>query len=323
MWLKRISLLIIIVGVYVSVMVNYPTPGLKACGYQTVLDWYARITASRVGISILYDPGLRDLSGSLPGGNIAAVIPGGSEDYPALLDSIIKQGYRAVVECSALDAWHTSGIGQKYLEKMSSRTYRVVVFDGGHHLPTLGMAPDIIIIPATNGYAAHASMQDGMRTEVVTDLAREAGCPVVVASVSRWGLVKAGPSLRGITARIIAAANPAPIRERNFKPRASGRVSSCGGMAFAYVNDVYLKKQAALIEDLDQAGLSGVHKICLAFDYHYTDIASADDYCIRLSRRCHIPVVRVNEPVNVANAIISFGVGEDELPQPGYNIEND
>jgi len=320
MSLKRFYLSVIVIAIYAAIMVNYPTPGLKALGYQSALNWYGAACANRININILSQPGLRVLN-EPRNTRVAAVIPGGSTDYPRLLDGFLQQGYQAVVECSALDAWHTTADGQRYLEKMRNSTYRVVVFDGGHHLPTLGLAPDIIIIPVTNGYAAHASMIDGIRAQVVVDLAQEAGCPAVIASVPRWGLVKAGTSLRMITNRIIAH-SPAPGPKTAFNVQASPGISCYGGICFAYVSRGYLENLSSLIKQLDSLGIQDIHKIYLAFDYRYTDPISADQYCNSLIRCCRIPVVRVNEPVKVANAILPWGVGEDELPQPGHNSKD-
>ncbi len=250
MFLKRISLLIIIIGVYTNVMVNHPSSGMKALGYQQVLDLYGGISAGVLEIRIVHQPGLRVIK-EAHGDKVAAVIPGRETDYPLLLDSFIKQGYRAVVECSALDAWHTTAAGQKYLEKMQKNSYRVVIFDGGHHLPTLGLAPDIIIIPLTHGYAAHSYMLDAIRAPVVAELAEEAGCMAVIATVPRWGLVKAEPSLTRITERIIADSPPAAVRSV-FKPKAAHGVSLSNGICFAFVDREYLEDQTALTRMIDK-----------------------------------------------------------------------
>jgi len=320
MFLKRIYLLIIVAAIYMAVMVEHPSPVLKDLGYRQVLNCYGKVCARRVEITILSQPGLRVLK-DLHSDRIVAVIPGGDTDYPRQLSGFLEQGCQAVVECSALDAWHTTASGQIYLQKMRYDTYRVVVFDGGHHLPTLGLAPDIIIMPLTHGYAAHASTVDGIRAKVVADLAREAGCPAGIACVPRWGLVKAAPSLSRITARIIAE-SPVSGSQTPFMPRACREVSIYGGLCFAYIDREYVQNQTILIRQLDKLNANSIHKICLAFDYRYTDITSADEYCRALSRRCQVPVVRVNEPVKVASAILPWRVGKDELPQSGYNTEN-
>lgn len=320
MSLKRVYLLLIIIGIYTALMVNYPTPSLKALGYQAALNWYGAVCARQVNISILAQPGLRELPGPHNTG-VAAVIPGGSIDYPRLLDGFLQQGIQAVVECSALDAWHTTAQGRSYLAKMRGSTYRTVVFDGGHHLPTLGLAPDIIILPVTNGYAAHAKMMDGISARAVVDLAREAGCPAVIAAVPRWGLVKAETSLAMITKRIIVNSPTSGVKKA-IKVRALPGISSYGGIAFAYIGRDYLENRAGLIGQLDKLGMPNIHKIYLAFDYRYTDSLSADRYCAAVSRCCQLPVLRVNEPVKVANAILPWGVGRHELSQPGHSFEN-
>ncbi|MGE5389670.1 MAG: hypothetical protein ACM3PE_01265 [Deltaproteobacteria bacterium] len=320
MFLKRICLFIISAGIYTSIMVNHPSPALKELGYQQALNSYGGVCADRLEISILYQPGVRRLNGAY-NGKIAAIIPGGSIDYPRLLDRFLEQGCRAIVECSALDAWHTTEDGQKYLKKMHGRAYRVVVFDGGHHLPTLGLAPDIIVMPVTNGYAAHSRALDGIRAQVVSELAREAGCRAVVASVPRWGLVKAEPSLIRITERIIAD-SPVSDNEIVFRPRATDGASCSQGICFAFVERECINDQDALNRKLDSLSIKDIHKIYLAFDYRYIDVSSADDYCRSLSRHCQVPVIRANEPVTVASAIFPLGVGEDELSQSVHYFEN-
>lgn len=318
---KHIYFLVIIAAIYTSIMVDYPNPTMKALGYNQALQWYGEVVSSRTPVDILYNPGLRNLNVPVPERNIAAVVPGTGEDYPQILDGFLEKGYRVIVECSGLDAWHTTLPGRTYLRKMHKNTYRVVVFDGGHHLPTLGMEPDIIIIPRTNGYAAHAHMVDGMKVERITALAREAGCPAVIASVPRWGLVKARSSLIQITARIITA-SPKHGSGSEVNIKAGNRVSRYGDIIFAYINGEYIENPDKFIGQIEALGVSGAHKICLAFDYRYTDIASADDYCNRLSQYYRLPVQRVNEPIKVANAILANGVEEHELPQPGYNLKN-
>lgn len=320
MFIKRIFILIIVVGIYANIMVNHPSPTLKALGYQQILDRYGEICADKLEIGILYQPGLRVLTGTRSN-RITAVVPGGETDYPRIIDGYLQQGSQAIVECSALDAWHTTAEGQKYLEKMQSSAYRVVVFDGGHHLPTLGLAPDIIIIPVTRGFAAHSSMLDAIPAHEVAKLAREAGCRAIIATVPRWGLVKTESSLIRITRRIIAD-SPGSGARPAFEPKAAHGVTCSDGICFAFVDRDYLADQEALARQIDKFSVVGLHKICLAFDYRYTDPSFADDYCRSLSRSCRMPVLRVNEPVKVANALLSWGVEKDELSQPFHNSEN-
>lgn len=320
MFHKRICILIITVGIYTSIMVNHPSPALKALGYQQALDRYGEICADRLEIGTLYQPGLRLLTGTR-GNRITAVVPGGETDYPRIIDSYLEQGCQAIVECSALDAWHTTPEGQEYLEKMQSSAYRVVIFDGGHHLPTLGLSPDIIIIPVTRGFAAHSSMLDAIPAREVAELAREAGCPAIIATVPRWGLVKAESSLIRITRRIIVDSPGSGIRPA-FKPKAAHGVSCSGDICFAFVDRDYLADQTALAGQIDKLSGGILNKICLAFDYRYTDPSFADEYCRSLSRSCRMPVLRVNEPVKVANALLSWGVVKDELSQPVHYFKN-
>jgi hypothetical protein len=281
-------------------MIEYPNDAVKAVGYSQGLDLYAREIASHAKVTVLYNPGLRALPQPEP--RITAVLPGKNQDFAHTIERLLKANFNTIVECSQMDSWHSSADGQVYLLKMRASCYRVVVFDGGHHLPTLGLAPDIIIIPELCGYAVHAEMTDGMPVRRVVELAREAGCPVMIVKVPRWGLVKNETSLAGLTSAILQN-NTRYRQQDDFKPQACTRMSKYGGSIFAFVNRDYIKDQVLLAHQIESLGLYEVKRIYLAFDYHYIGTEEADEICSNLRKRFKIKVERVNNPVKAANVL--------------------
>lgn len=284
-------------------MINYPSPWLKAIGYNQGLELYARLVSSRSSFTFVHNPGLRtlDVSGPL---KIAAVTPDEGYDFASLLDKHLAVGSTCIVECSQLDTWHSSSAGKEYLQKMRSGTYRAVIFDGGHHLPTLGLAPDIIIIPALRGYAVHSFVPDGMKVTQIKKLVRECGIPSVIVAVPRMALVKNELSMKTITARVL---NSCSIRNLNlkddFQPVARARMSRYNGIIFAYVDKNYARNQQLFVRRIEELGTDAVKQIYLAFDFRYISEQQADLYCSALEQVIKHPVERVNHPVKVASII--------------------
>lgn len=182
----------------------------------------------------------------------------------------------------------------------------MVVFDGGHHLPSLGLAPDIIIVPELGGYAVHAEMTDGISVQRILEMVREAGCPVMVVKIPRWGLVKNETSLANITKTVLQN-NTRFRRDETFNPVACPRMSKYGGSIFAWVNRDYIRDRKCLARRIESLGLDDVKRVYLAFDYHYIGTDEADNICCNLSHRFRIKVERVNDPVKVANVLFWSG----------------
>lgn len=313
--IRRILLFcIILIAGYAFVLVNYPSDLIKSLGYNSFLTMYSATLGKSVNPEIIYDPGLRILPES---GDIMAVIPTDNDNYAEIMKKILKGNVQAVVECSDLDSWHTTPEGQDYLLKIWPRAYRAVIFDGGHHLPTLGMAPDLIIIPVMNGYAVHSYMLDGIKADRVVQLAKEAKCPAVIATIPRWVLVKHKYSLQAAAQTALAAA------VRTDKPvccpaiQADLRISKVNGIVFVYATAEYFNNIDLLAKKITVLNLQDVCKVYIAFDYRTAgNIQKADCYAECLQLKLDVPVYRVNEPVKVLN---SFGAITDELQQQGNN----
>lgn len=300
MW-KKIGLIIILAGAYTFIMMHYPTDLMKAAGYNQVLDAYATVVSRHCQIKIIHNPGLRKLnyaSAPLP---LKAVIPRQHNNYIQDLNQILERG-GTVIECSGLDAWHTTDLGKSYLHKLRDKAYRVVIMDGGHHLPTLGLDPDIIIVPAAAGYAVHAAALDGLAWENIIKIAREADTQAVIAVVPRYALVKNEKSLSILTRRIL---DSCPYREEreNFEPCCQPQISKKAGVIMAYVNRGYASDVRKLYQACRQLGLNDVVKIYLAFDYNVLNKAEAAEYARSLQKTANRPVIRVNEPVKTSNVM--------------------
>ncbi|HBK53150.1 hypothetical protein [Syntrophomonas wolfei] len=302
MRIKRISLFIILLAFYTSIMINYPSECLKNLGYNRVLDFYGRWVSSSCNLDFLYNPGLRQTAIPLHTSRVAAVIPGGSnQGIKRQMEKLLAEKYQVIIECSAIDTWHSSKDGQEYLSRIAAQAYRVVVFDGGHHLPTLGMAPDIILVPELAGFAVHTYMLDGMRVETIRDLAEEAGCPAVIVRIPRLALVKNQRSLSIITRRIMAASHYSDRESSTGKIMLQSRMSKFNGIIFAYVNYEYAKKPELFCQCLNALGVGDARKLYLAFDYGCISPEEAGEFMKKVSKSSGLPAQIVNEAVKVSS----------------------
>lgn len=293
-------LLLIIAAFYTHLMINYPSDTLKSLGYNQGLNWYAANISSRSACHILYNPGLRPLELADSKLRVGTLLPANDSDYAGQLEKLLARDCRVIVECSAADAWHTTQAGQVYLEKLRARAYRAVVFDGGHHLPTLGMAPDIIIVPDIAGYAVHSYMLDGMKVAKILELIKESGSNTILVSVPRWALIKNEQALSLIVHKALAGANY-QSKPAIFQPVARERMSKCRGTVYASVNQEALNNRNSFINNLKSMGTQDLVKIYLAFDYNYISQDQAGLFAAKLRNALGVPVETVNQPVKVAN----------------------
>lgn len=299
---KRLCLYIIILSVYAAVMIRCQPQQLKNLGYEQFLDLYAPLTASWTPLEILRDP-LASRAGPYSCGAVKVALPG-CRDYPGVIEDVLQHGYTALVECSAFDRWHTTEEGLLYLTRMKGKTCRVVVFDGGHHLPTLGLEPDILIIPRLRGYAAHSYMKDGMKVEKIMALAREAGIPTVIAAVPRWSLVKHETGLEMLTQRILRESSASPGKKSNDLLLAVERMSRYRGLTFAYITGEDLcNPDGFLRRYFSMDGES--KKMYLAVDYRSIDYNEASQWAGQIEKAARCPVQIVNEPVTVLDVLWS------------------
>lgn len=89
-------------------------------------------------------------------------------------------GIDAVVDASAADALRLTARGRKTVEELrKAGILRAVVFDGGHHLPGLALAPEIAFLPVMDvdgiAYACHARSADAVAIPALRRLARAGG----------------------------------------------------------------------------------------------------------------------------------------------------
>ncbi len=283
-------------------MLNNPDERLKAAGYNQLLDWYGSTVIQFAGPEFIHNPGLRRLNND-SSMNIEAVIPDGKTDYASRLDKAMLS-CQAIVECSGMDAWHTTSAGQRYLSLMRNKIYRVVVFDGGHHLPTLGTNPDIIIVPVFKGYAVHSYMRDGMKVECLTAILKAIDSPSVVVTVPRYFLVKSPNSLTEITRRVITASLTASQAEgKNNFCQANQYGSQYKDCLFAYISNKEVNNRQEFLTGFKKLYSKDIKHVYLAFNYNEVDGLKAREFAQHLQAELGIPTEIVNSPVKVADLI--------------------
>lgn len=224
-------------------------------------------------------------------------------DYHELMAQIKNDNIEVIVECSAVDAWHTSSQGWIDLKEMHKQVLRVVVFDGGHHIPTLALQPDLIIVPLTSGYAAHGYMDDAVALESLQRLAKRENLTCSIVAVPRWALVKTPDSMSRIAVRALATMQVDPrisvLEGQVIRPHLTYRGSS----GYFYCNDVTIINEA-LVHDLRKAG---IHKVYAAFNYSVISDKQAESVIDRL-KTAGFKVVAINEPLSVIGVLARGGV---------------
>ncbi len=227
---------------------------------------------------------------------VVAVTPDAS-GYSQVIDDCLAKDVNMVVESSGMDAWHTTEDGLTGLKNLTSKALRVVIFDGGHHLPTLGLKPDLLIVPVTRGYVAHGHTRDAMKIEELLTILRreEIGCPVV--AVPRWGLVKTPASMNRIAVKAltqIPLGEPVPGYEGKIL---GSRCTVRKGAFFWFVSHI----DSLNPEWLDSGGVEA-KRIYIAFNYNSVNPNMARKFVTGL-RRSGLQVIIVNEPVDVMGVI--------------------
>lgn len=298
---KTVCFFMILLFSYFYLFVNYPEAWLHNSLYKSFLAFYGYNAGRNAEVKVLYHKGLRDLGDKEI--RVKAFVPGETKNLSEELKKALKEGYTAVVECSLLDSFHTTPYGQVLAKEMYSKAYRIVVFDGGHHLPTLGMAPDVIIIPEIRGYAAHSYMQDAIKVETVVYLAKKACLNTMIVSVPRWALVKEKSNLENIAYKALHRETRRISSFSPFHPCACNRISKVNGLIFAYVEKEYYKDIAGFVKCIKRLGIDDVNEIYLAFDYRFADRESACAYAEDVEDVLKIPVYVVNEPFTAFNVL--------------------
>ncbi|MDD3852033.1 MAG: hypothetical protein PHD40_00060 [Syntrophomonadaceae bacterium] len=301
---KTLLLTVIFAAIYVSVMLNNPDERLKAAGYNQLLDWYGLTIVQFAELEYVHNPGLRVLNdnSSL---SIEAVVPDGRTDYADRLDNAILS-CQAIVECSGMDSWHTTSAGQKYLGYMRDKIYRIVVFDGGHHLPTLGTRPDIIIVPVFKGYAVHSYMRDGMKVECLTAILKAIDSPSVVVTVPRFFIVKSTGSLTEVASRVIRdSLDNSMVNEENNPGQANRYGSRYKDCLFAYISNKEADNWQDFLVGFQKLYTEDINQVYLAFNYNEINRQQAQEFAQKLQTELGVPVEIVNSPVKVADLIWS------------------
>jgi len=303
MWKKTTCLMVIILAFYGGLLLNDPSQRVKMAGYNGLLNFYADLRLQEDDIKILYNPGLRKMDMDLKQVVIKAGLPNQEIRYSQQMDRFLQSDGQVLVECSGLDGWHTSAEGQAYLPSLRAKAYRVVIFDGGHHLPTLGLAPDIIIVPVYKGYAVHGYMQDGLKISRLLKLLRDSHSQAILVTVSRWRLVKNEASLTGITRQVLSKLSFSKAKPEVLKIACKPRMSQYHSQLFIYVNQDYVQNPAGLIENCRLLGLGDSKKINLAFDYAWISPEDAEDYVRDIQKQLGRKVERINEDLKVTDLI--------------------
>ncbi|HPF43066.1 MAG TPA: hypothetical protein PKV15_00050 [Syntrophomonadaceae bacterium] len=302
MWRKRTLLLLIFLVSYLHLMVNNPVREIKTIGLEPLQKIAARQIDYADHIQFIYQPELRPLTIAKEELTVKAITPGPDDNFKQIAEQLTESDGFAIVQCSAMDSWHTSETGKAYLMKMYPRGYRIVVFDGGHHLPTLGLAPDILVVPQMCGYAVHSYMQDGMQIKKLKELAADLELSCVIAVLPRWAVFKQQQALESVTKIIIEKSdynkNPAGVLNINTEYH----MSKYNHRILLYIDQNYYRHTEVLLERIKGLGTDDVDKIYLAFDYKKINRQQAKDFAAWLGKELAVAIETVNEPVYVFNA---------------------
>ncbi len=304
---KTIYLLLILALAYIYLVVNYPSEKLKPAAYGKLIGYYSSCRSKTMSPHIIYNSGLRNINIDTRNPRVMAIIPDENPNYSQIMERFLAGPAQAIVECSGLDTWHSSAAGLRYLTRINRKAYRVVIFDGGHHLPTLGMNPDIIIIPEFRGYAAHGYMQDGIKVAAVLDMLKASHMPAVVATVPRFRLVKTEDSLSRAAQAVIRQTIVREGYKTAAAPQCRDRISKYRGQMYIYVNDEYARDMNRLLENCRSLDTRDVNNVYVAFDYGCIPLPSAEDYAANLAEQLQVRVKIVNEPVKVSDLLFKLG----------------
>jgi hypothetical protein len=99
----------------------------------------------------------------------------------------------AIVEATASDALRAGEWGKRGTIRLrAAGVIRCVLFDGGHHIDSLPLAPDILIVPVTEykgeAHAAHWFTRDAVPLRVLTRTLRDSGIESAIALFPRAGI---------------------------------------------------------------------------------------------------------------------------------------
>lgn len=335
--MRLVLLTITVVATSITLVVDgfisYSTPPVAA-----IVDRYGAVVADLAPLEVIHPAGLRDgilsaeqrkqlAEGDWVGLNwrelphyeqkpgalaILAVTPD-AFDYEEIVGRCLEKRIKVVVESSGMDAWHSTARGAVPLKNLTSGALRVVVFDGGHHLPTLGLQPDLLVVPVTMGYIAHGHTRDAMRVQdLLAILEREQiECPVV--AVPRWGLVKTTSSMNRIVIRALAMVASGDARHVQEGEVLGSRCTRYGKASFLYVNHFKRLDWGWL----ESAAADHIKQVYLAFNYDLVSRDQAEEVIQKL-KRSGLQVELANEPLHVAGIVVRGGIRCISARMPWY-----
>ncbi|MEA1960323.1 MAG: hypothetical protein U9N81_03370 [Bacillota bacterium] len=275
----------------------------SAAGGNNMLSIVGSLLSSHARFNIVYNPGLRDIGVQQEKLRIRTILPHTGRSYQTEMDDFLQSDDNVLIECSGMDTWHTSASGSSYLTVLRKQAYRVVVFDGGHHLSTLGMAPDIVIVPTYKGYAVHGYMRDGIQVKTLVQLLQVSESPIILVTVPRWRLVKQETCLTTFCAAILIGLKVnKPHKEWVFQTRP--RISRWNNNIYAYVNKQLIQDRDLLLRYCNELKVNKTDRMYVAFDYRFIKQKDTLAYIEWFQQEIGVPVRCVNDPVKVADLIL-------------------
>ena len=124
----------------------------------------------------------------------------------------------AIIEATASDTLRAGEWGERAVMRLrAADVIRCVIFDGAHHIGTLALAPDILIIPVTNHagetYAAHWFTRDAVPLELLEEVLRDNNIESTIAQFPRAGIpIKNRAGMAWLAAQAIRSATAAKTK---------------------------------------------------------------------------------------------------------------
>lgn len=160
------------------------------------------------------------------------------------VDAAIKLKVDAVVDASMGDHLHTYPEGLKMAEDLRANGIkRLVVFDGGHHISSLPLEAEGLLIPVTNWrgsqYLDHTFTRDAVNIPELREIMSRERIESFIARFPRISITAKTPrAMAGLAAQAIISANGEKAKSMD-KPievtRAAGRSVERNGAVFASV----------------------------------------------------------------------------------------
>jgi hypothetical protein len=123
-----------------------------------------------------------------------------------IVETVYKSAFEgdvdAVVESTEADIMMSSPWGHPLVSKLyESGAMRCVIFDGGHHIGSLGLKPNILLIPAmfykNELYATHAFTRDSVNIEKLKQTIEREFVGSTIVEFSRMGIPVKNSSVMG------------------------------------------------------------------------------------------------------------------------------